>query len=70
VLCLGPPDGWDPQRLSVGADMAFAGRGCQPTLTAWAPATQQDTLPDLAPDPANHGPFASPAFSAKIDAAP
>jgi peptide/nickel transport system substrate-binding protein len=41
---------WDPQRLNVGADMAFAGRVFQRTLTAWAPATRQDTLPALAPD--------------------
>jgi peptide/nickel transport system substrate-binding protein len=30
--------------------MAFAGRVFQRTLTAWAPATRQDTLPALAPD--------------------
>lgn len=30
--------------------MAFAGRVFQRTLTAWAPATSQDTLPALAPD--------------------
>jgi peptide/nickel transport system substrate-binding protein len=30
--------------------MAFAGRVFQRTLTAWAPATQQDTMPALAPD--------------------
>jgi peptide/nickel transport system substrate-binding protein len=50
MLGMGPVAVWDPQRLSVGADMAFAGRVFQRTLTAWAPATQQDTLPDLAPD--------------------
>ena len=47
---LGPITTWDPQRLSVGADMAFAGRVFERTLTAWSPATQADTLPDLAPD--------------------
>jgi peptide/nickel transport system substrate-binding protein len=30
--------------------MAFAGRVFQRTLTAWAPAARQDTLPALAPD--------------------
>jgi peptide/nickel transport system substrate-binding protein len=30
--------------------MAFAGRVFQRTLTAWEPATRQDTLPALAPD--------------------
>jgi peptide/nickel transport system substrate-binding protein len=50
MLRLGPVAAWDPQRLSVGADMAFAGRVFQRTLTAWGPATHQDTLPDLAPD--------------------
>lgn len=50
MLRLGPVDAWDPQRLSVGADIAFAGRVFARTLTAWAPATQQDTLPNLAPD--------------------
>ncbi|MEO6143066.1 MAG: ABC transporter substrate-binding protein [Dermatophilaceae bacterium] len=50
MLGLGPVDSWDPQRLSVPADMAFAGRVFQRTLTAWAAATQLDTLPDLAPD--------------------
>jgi peptide/nickel transport system substrate-binding protein len=30
--------------------MAFAGRVFQRTLTAWAPASSQDTLPALAPD--------------------
>lgn len=41
---------WDPQRLPVGADMAFAGRVFQRTLTAWAPATQADKVPDLRAD--------------------
>jgi peptide/nickel transport system substrate-binding protein len=41
---------WDPQRLDLGADMAFAGRVFQRTLTAWSPATKQDVWPDLAPD--------------------
>jgi len=50
ILRQGPVGGWDPQRLNVGADMAFAGRVFQRTLTAWAPATRQDTLPALAPD--------------------
>jgi hypothetical protein len=50
VLRLGPADVWDPQRLSVGADVALAGWAFQPTLTAWGPATSRDTLPDLAPD--------------------
>jgi len=50
MLRLGPVAAWDPQRLSVGADMAFAGRVFERTLTAWAPATHTDTLPDLAPD--------------------
>jgi len=50
MLGLGPVDSWDPQRLNVAADMAFAGRVFERTLTAWAPATQQDTLPDIAPD--------------------
>ncbi|NMM32937.1 MAG: ABC transporter substrate-binding protein [Phycicoccus sp.] len=50
ILRLGPVAAWDPQRLSVGAEMAFAGRVFERTLTAWAPATEQDTLPDLAPD--------------------
>jgi len=50
VLGQGPVGTWDPQRLNVGADMAFAGRVFQRTLTAWAPATRQDTLPALAPD--------------------
>jgi len=47
---LGPVAAWDPQRLSVGAEMAFAGRVFERTLTAWAPATHPDTMPDLAPD--------------------
>jgi len=50
MLRLGPVDSWDPQRLYAAADMAFAGRVFERTLTAWAPATQQDTLPDVAPD--------------------
>ena len=50
VLRQGPVSVWDPQRLNVGADMAFAGRVFQRTLTAWAPATRQDSLPALAPD--------------------
>ena len=50
ILNQGPVAAWDPQRLNVGADMAFAGRVFQRTLTAWAPATSQDTLPALAPD--------------------
>jgi peptide/nickel transport system substrate-binding protein len=50
MLRQGPVGAWDPQRLSVGADMAFAGRVFQRTLTAWAPAARQDTLPTLAPD--------------------
>ncbi len=50
MLRLGPVDSWDPQRLSVAADISFAGRVFERTLTAWAPATGQDTLPDLAPD--------------------
>lgn len=50
MLGLGPVGSWDPQRLSVAADIAFAGRVFERTLTAWAPATQLDTLPDLAPD--------------------
>src|SRR5450631_3699391 len=50
VLGQGPVATWDPQRLNVGADMAFAGRVFQRTLTAWAPATGQDKMPALAPD--------------------
>lgn len=50
MLRLGPVDSWDPQRLYVAADMAFAGRVFERTLTSWAPATEQDTLPDLVPD--------------------
>ena len=50
LLRLGPIAAWDPQRLSVGADMAFAGRVFERTLTAWAPTTRVDTLPELSPD--------------------
>jgi len=50
ILRLGPIAAWDPQRLAVGADMAFAGRVFERTLTAWAPATHVDTLPELSPD--------------------
>jgi len=50
ILRQGPVGAWDPQRLNVGADMAFAGRVFQRTLTAWAPAARQDLLPALAPD--------------------
>jgi peptide/nickel transport system substrate-binding protein len=50
MLRLGPVDSWDPQRLYVAADMAFAGRVFERTLTAWAPATDQNTLPKLVPD--------------------
>ena len=50
MLRLGPVDSWDPQRLYVTADMAFAGRVFERTLTAWAPATDQNTLPKLVPD--------------------
>lgn len=50
MLRLGPVDSWDPQRLYVAADMAFAGRVFERTLTAWAPATQENTLPKLVPD--------------------
>jgi peptide/nickel transport system substrate-binding protein len=50
VLGQGPVSAWDPQRLNVGADMAFAGRVFQRTLTAWAPATRKDTMPALMPD--------------------
>jgi hypothetical protein len=48
MLRMGPAVAWDGQRLSVGADMAFAGRVFQRTLTARAPATRQGTLPDSA----------------------
>ena len=50
VLRQGPVSTWDPQRLIDGTDMAFAGRVFQRTLTAWAPATRQDTMPALVPD--------------------
>jgi peptide/nickel transport system substrate-binding protein len=50
VLRQGPVSAWDPQRLNAGADMAFAGRVFQRTLTAWAPATRQNTMPALVPD--------------------
>ncbi|HEY5249353.1 MAG TPA: ABC transporter substrate-binding protein [Dermatophilaceae bacterium] len=50
ILHQGPVGVWDPQRLSVGADMAFAGRVFLRTLTAWGPATRSDTLPALEPD--------------------
>ena len=50
ILRQGVVGSWDPQRLNVGADMAFAGRVFQRTLTAWAPATGQDKMPALAPD--------------------
>jgi peptide/nickel transport system substrate-binding protein len=50
VLRQGPVGAWDPQRLSAGADMAFAGRVFQRTLTAWAPATRRDAMPALMPD--------------------
>jgi len=50
ILRQGRVAAWDPQRLNVGADMAFAGRVFQRTLTAWAPATRPDTMPALAPD--------------------
>jgi peptide/nickel transport system substrate-binding protein len=50
LLHRGPAQVWDPQRLNDGADMAFAGRAFQRTLTAWAPAERQDTLPALAAD--------------------
>ena len=50
VLRHGPVRTWDPQRLDVGADMAFAGRVFLRTLTAWGPATGPDTFPALAPD--------------------
>jgi peptide/nickel transport system substrate-binding protein len=50
ILRQGPVGTWDPQRLNDGADMAFAGRVFQRTLTAWAPATSQDSMPALAPD--------------------
>ncbi|MEP7368403.1 MAG: ABC transporter substrate-binding protein [Dermatophilaceae bacterium] len=50
MLRLGPVDSWDPQRLYVAADMAFAGRVFERTLTAWAPATDENTLPKLLPD--------------------
>ena len=50
ILRQGAVGAWDPQRLNVGADMAFAGRVFQRTLTAWSPATGQDKMPALAPD--------------------
>ncbi|HEY8621610.1 MAG TPA: ABC transporter substrate-binding protein [Dermatophilaceae bacterium] len=50
ILRLGPVAAWDPQRLALGADMAFAGRVFERTLTAWAPASHPDTMPDLSPD--------------------
>jgi peptide/nickel transport system substrate-binding protein len=50
ILRQGPAGAWDPQRLSVGADIAFAGRVFQRTLTAWGPATEPNKLPDLAAD--------------------
>ena len=50
MLRLGPVDSWDPQRLYVAADMAFAGRVFERTLTAWAPATDENALPKLVPD--------------------
>jgi peptide/nickel transport system substrate-binding protein len=50
MLRLGPVDSWDPQRLYVAADMAFAGRVFERTLTAWAPATDENALPKLLPD--------------------
>ena len=50
MLRLGPVESWDPQRLSVTADIAFAGRVFERTLTAWAPATQGDAMPSLVAD--------------------
>ena len=50
VLRSGRVGAWDPQRLDLAADMAFAGRVFQRTLTAWAPATGQGKMPPLAPD--------------------
>jgi peptide/nickel transport system substrate-binding protein len=50
ILGQGPVGIWDPQRLNDGADMAFAGRVFQRTLTAWEPATHQDSMPALGPD--------------------
>ena len=50
ILRSGRVAAWDPQRLNIGADMAFAGRVFQRTLTAWAPATGQGKLPPLSPD--------------------
>ena len=50
VLRAGQVGVWDPQRLTTAADMAFAGRVFQRTLTAWAPATGQDKIPPLVPD--------------------
>ncbi|MEP7191244.1 MAG: ABC transporter substrate-binding protein [Actinomycetota bacterium] len=50
ILRQGVVGAWDPQRLNVGADMAFAGRVFQRTLTAWAPATGENKMPALASD--------------------
>lgn len=54
MLNLGPTDHWDPQRIYVGADIAFANRTFARTLTSFPPgktqAEQSKLVPDLATD--------------------
>src|SRR6478736_4303240 len=52
MLNLGPVDHWDPQRVYVGADIQFASRVFQRTLTTFPPGKtiqdQSKLIPDLA----------------------
>src|SRR6476469_8141629 len=54
MLNLGPVDHWDPQRVYVGADIQFASRVFQRTLTTFPPGKtleeQSKLIPDLATD--------------------
>ena len=55
VLSLGPVATWDPQRMSISPDVAFAGRVFLRTLTAFPPgrdaAAQRSVVGDLATGP-------------------
>ncbi|GAB3448977.1 ABC transporter substrate-binding protein [Phycicoccus ginsengisoli] len=54
VLSLGPVATWDPQRMAIASDAAFAGRVFLRTLTAFPPgadaAAQRSVVGDLATD--------------------
>jgi peptide/nickel transport system substrate-binding protein len=50
MLNLGPTDHWDPQRIYVGADIQFASRVFERTLTTFPPGATKEEQSKLTPD--------------------